>query len=81
VAGGRDSERGRQVGLSGSGWAEQHDVAGLGQEAARGERCGLLADRWLGVEVEVLQRLDRAEAGRADPQLGAGGVAGADFTF
>ncbi len=60
-------ERGGQVGLAGAGRAEQHDVAGLGQEPARGEGADLLADRGLGVEVEVLQGLARTEPGRADP--------------
>ena len=36
-----------------------------------------MAHRWLGAEVEVIQRLD----GSADPQLGTGGVTGADFTL
>lgn len=35
----------------------------------------------LGVEVEVLHGLDRAEPGGLDPQLGARGVAGGDLTF
>ena len=33
------------------------------------------------VEVEVVQGLDRTEAGRADPKSGAGGVAGGDLAF
>ena len=69
------------MGLAGSGRAEQHDVAGFGQEPAGGQGGDLLADGGLGVEVEVLQRLDGGEPGGADPQLGAGGVAGADFAF
>ena len=69
------------MGLPGSGWAEQHDVAGLGEEPAGCQRGDLLAGCGLGVEVEVLERLHGAEPGGADPQLGAGGVAGGDFAF
>jgi len=41
----------------------------------RGAGGGLL------VEVEVLDRLDRGHLGGADPQPGAGGVAGGDFSL
>jgi len=81
VAGGGDAECGGQVCLSGSRGAEEHDVAGLGEESAGGQGPDLLTGCWLGVEVEVLQRLGRRESGCADPQLGARGVAGTDFTF
>ena len=69
------------MGLAGAGRAEQHDVAGLGQERAGGERGDLLADGGLVVPVEVLEGLAGREPGGADPQLGAGGVAGGDFAF
>ena len=39
------------------------------------------ADGGLGVEVEVLEGLAGGEPGGADPQLGAGGVAGGDLAF
>jgi hypothetical protein len=44
-----------------TGRAEQHDVSGFGQEGARGQGGDLLADRGLGVEVEVLEGLARGE--------------------
>ena len=81
VPGGGDAECGGEVGFAGSGRAEQHDVAGLGEEPAGGQRGDLLADGGLGVEVEVLQGLAGGEPGGPDPQLGAGGVAGGDFPF
>ena len=73
------AERGREMGFAGAGRAEQHDVAGLGEERAGGQGGDLLADGGLGVEVEVLEGLAGGEPGGPDPQLGAGGVAGGDF--
>ena len=67
VPGGGDSQGGGQVCLTGAGRAEQDDVAGLGQEAARGQGSDLLTCRWLGIEVEVLEGLDCRKPGRADP--------------
>ena len=49
---GPDRQPDGEMGLAGSGRAEQHDIAGLGEERARGERGDLLADGGLGVEVE-----------------------------
>ena len=40
--------RGGEVGFAGAGRAEQHDVAGLGQEPAGGQRGDLLPDRRVG---------------------------------
>ena len=37
MVGGGDAEAGGQVGLAGAGWAEQDDVAGLGEEPAGGQ--------------------------------------------
>jgi hypothetical protein len=51
------------------------------RNAPGGERGDLLLDAGLGVEVEVVQCLDCGEAGGADAQVGAGGVAGRDFAF
>jgi hypothetical protein len=70
-----------EVGFTGAGRAEEHDVAGLDQESAAGEGGDLVADGGLGVEVEVLQRFAGTEPGMPDPQLGAGGVAGRHFPF
>ena len=78
---GGDSERGGEVRLAGSGWAEQHDVAGLGQESSRCERGDLLSARGLGIEVEVLECFDSTESGGTDPQLRARRVTRADFAF
>ena len=47
--------------LVGSGCVGQDDVAGLGEEPTGGRGRDLLPDRWLGVEVEVLQCLDGTE--------------------
>jgi hypothetical protein len=66
VVGGGDPEAGGQVGFAGARRAEQHDVAGLGEEAP-GRECGdLLADRGLCIPVELLDRLPRGEPGGAD---------------
>ena len=51
-------------------------------EERSGGQCGdLVADGGLGVEVEVLERLEGAEPGGADPESGTGCVAGGDFAF
>ena len=76
-----DPEGDRQMRLAGSGRAEQHDVAGLGEESARGQGGDLLANGGLGVPVEVLEGLAGGEPGGADPQLSAGGAAGGHFPF
>ncbi len=72
---------GGEVGLAGAGRAEQHDVAGFGEERAGGQVRDCVAEGGLGVPVEVLEGLAGREPGGADPQLGAGGVAGGDFAF
>ncbi|MEI2714918.1 MAG: hypothetical protein V9G04_16915 [Nocardioides sp.] len=69
VSCGGDAQGGGQMGLPGPGRAEQDDVACLGQEPARCQRADLGADGWLGVEVEVFQRLHGTEPGGADPEL------------
>ena len=51
------------------------------RNAAGGQGGDLGAHAGLGVEVEVLHRLDRREPGRPDAQLGAGGVAGRYFAL
>ena len=76
---GGDAQAGGQVGLAGAGRAEQHDVAGFGEEPAGGQGGDLLPDAGLGVEVELLDRLAGTEPGRPDPQLGAGCVPGGDL--
>src|SRR5688500_15477651 len=81
VVGGDHAESGGEVGLAGAGWAEQHDVAGLGEERAGGERGDLLADCALVVPVEVVEGLAGGEPGPADALGGAGGVACGDLTF
>ena len=80
VVGGGDAQAGGQVGLAGAGRAEQHDVAGLGEEPAGCQGGDLLAHGGLGVPVELLDRLPGGEPGGPDPQLGTGGVAGGDLT-
>lgn len=76
-SGGRDRQCGGQVGFAGARWAEQDDVAGLGQPAA-GLQSGDLSpvDAGLGGEVEVADRLDRGEPGIADTLTGTGFGAG-----
>src|SRR5690606_27455834 len=81
LPGGGDSEGGGQMGLAGARRSEQDDVAVLGQVRPGGQGLDRGAGAGLVVEVEVLQGLDRAEAGGADPQPGTGGVAGGDLTF
>ena len=81
VVGGDHAEPGGEVGLAGAGRAEQHDVAGLGQERAGGERGDLLTDGGLVVPVEVVEGLAGREPGPADALRGAGCVAGGDFAF
>jgi hypothetical protein len=81
VMGGDDPEGGGEVGLAGAGRAEQHDVAGLGQERPRGERGDLLAHGGLVVPVEVVEGLAGREPGPADALGGARRVAGGDFSF
>jgi hypothetical protein len=76
-----DAERGGEVGFAGAGRAEEHDVAGLGQERPGGERGDLLADGGLVVPVEVVEGFAGREPGPADALGGAGGVAGGDFAF
>jgi hypothetical protein len=78
---GSDAEGGGQVGFAGARWAEQDHVAVLGQVGPGGQRMDRAAGGGLVVEVEVLEGLDRGHPGGSDPQLGAGGVAGGDFTF
>jgi hypothetical protein len=53
---GFDRQSDRQMCLSGSGWPEQDDIAGLGQECA-GAQVGdhVPVQCWLMIEVEVLQ--------------------------
>ena len=53
VAAGGDAEGDRKVGLAGAGWSEEDDVAGFGEEPARGQGCDLVPGGGLGVEVEV----------------------------
>jgi hypothetical protein len=57
VVGGDHAEPGGEVRLAGAGWAEQDDVAGLGEERAGGERGDLLADAGLVVPVDVVEGL------------------------
>jgi hypothetical protein len=67
--------------FAGAGRAEEHDVAGFGEERAGGQGADLGAHGGLGVPVEVLEGLGGREPGCFGPQLGAGRVAGADFAF
>jgi len=47
-----------------------------------GETCpDMSPDRWLGIEVEVLQGPHSTEPGGADPQPGTGCVARGQFAF
>ncbi len=67
-----------------SGWAEEHDVAGLGEVGAGGQVVDLVAlGPEPGGEGELLDRLAGGEPGRADPGLGprrfpAGHLSGED---
>ena len=81
LPGGGDAEGGGEVGLAGAGWSEQDDVAVLGQVGAGGEGLDGGAGGGLVVEVEVVDGLDRGHPGGADPEPGAGGVAGGDLAF
>jgi len=67
--------------LPGARWAEQDDVACLGEEPARGQGGDVSSDAGLGVPIEVLEGLGSGEPCRPDPQLSTRGVAGADFAF
>src|SRR5205823_12905203 len=77
---GFEAERDREVALAGAGWAEEADVAAL---LDPGELREVEQERLLGARlrgpVEVFERLDRREAGRAHAHAGAGGVAGEDL--
>ena len=69
------------MGFAGAGWAEQHDVAGLGEERAGCERGDLLTDSGLVVPVEVVEGLAGREPGPTDPLRGPGRVASGDLAF
>jgi hypothetical protein len=61
--------------LISSGWAEQDDVARLGEVVPGGQgREVVAADAGLVVEHELVQCLARLEPGGADAQLCPGGV-------
>ena len=81
LVGGDDAERCGEVCLAGAGRSEQDDVARFEEERPRCQLRDLLPDGGLLVPVEVFDGLDRPEPGRADPQPGAGGVAGGHFAF
>ena len=61
-----DSQSDGQVGFACAGWAEQHDVAGLGEERAGGQRGDLVADGGLDVKVEVVEGLAAWKPGGFD---------------
>lgn len=62
-----DPERDRQIGLPGSGWPEEDDVLGLGQEVELGEVGDERpVDGTRDREVEVVEGLRRREAGGLD---------------
>jgi hypothetical protein len=63
------------------GRAQEHDVAGLGEEPARCQRGDLGSAGGLGVPVEVLERLAAGEPCGFDAQVTAGGVPGTDLAF
>jgi hypothetical protein len=73
---GLDGQAGGDMCLAGSGRSEQDDVAGFGEERAGAQGGDLLPDGGLGVEVEVLEGLDRGKPGSPDAEPGAGGAAG-----
>src|SRR6059036_3837741 len=74
---GADRDRDRQVGLAGSGWAEEDDVLAGVQEVELAEVLDdLLFDRALEAEVELLERLARGEARGLDAALAAVAVPG-----
>ncbi len=79
-SGGLDRQRDTQVRLAGAGWSEEDDVGGLGEEVELGEvGDGGPLDAGLGLEVEVVDGLDRREAGGLDAGLATVTVAGADL--
>ena len=68
------------MGFAGAGWSEEHDVAGLVEEPGGGQvRDHVAAQRWLMVEVELLDALTGREPGVPDPHVGTGGIAGRHF--
>lgn len=69
------------MGFAGAWRAEQNDVAVLGEVGAGGQGLDGGAGAGLVVKVEIVQGFHRGEARGADPQSGAGGVAGGDLTL
>jgi hypothetical protein len=65
----------------GARWAEQHNVAGLGEERSGRARDNLLADGGLVVPVEIVEGLVGGEPGPTDALRGAGRVACGDLAF
>lgn len=63
------SERDGEMGFAGAGWAQEHDVAGLGQECAGGQRGGLLSDAELLVPVEVFEGFAGREPGATNAEF------------
>ena len=75
-----DREGDREMGLAGSGWAEEDHVLLAVEEVELPEMLDdLLFDRALEGEVELLERLAGWEPCGFDPQLAAGSVSGGDL--
>ncbi len=79
---GPDRDPGRQVGLAGSGRAEEHDVFSGGDEVQGAQMGDQIAFEAAGVvEVEVLQALPGREPGRADAAFPTVGFPRGDFAL
>jgi hypothetical protein len=79
---GSDAQAGREVGLPGSGWAEEDHVLLGGDEVQGAQVQDQVAFQPAGVvEVELLECFAAGEPGGADPPLAAVRVTGGDFTL
>ena len=79
---GADAEADGEVGLAGAGRAEEHDVVAGGDEVEGAEVGDDVAfEGALVVEVELVEGLAGREAGGADAELAAVGLAGGDLAF
>ena len=79
---GPDRHADGEVGLAGAGRSEEHDVVAAFDEV-EGAEVGddVTLEAALVVEVELLEGLAGREAGGADAELAAVGLAGGDFAF
>jgi hypothetical protein len=79
---GPDRQPGRQVGLAGAWWAEEHDVVAGGDEVQGSQVGEGVAFEPAGVvEVELLEALAGGKAGGADASFAAVGLPGGDLAL